>query len=868
MKNSSKPTAKKNRGRQKTDLQPVKTSKPGRVSAPISKSPKAAQAQAGNLKKEMVLRENEIRYRTKAEEALETSHSLLEAAIDSTADGLLIVDLKGKISQFNRKFVELWHIPQEILATGEDEKAIAFVLDQLKDPTAFLSKVKELYSHPQAESFDNLEFKDGRIFERYSQPHRLGEKIVGRVWSFRDVTARKRAEEALSKSEAELRALVEQVPAIIYTESADQPGKTIYISPQIEAITGYTPAEWMGSPNFWDEIVHPEDREYLDAEDARTNLTGEPFRAEYRIYTRDRSVLWILDEAVLICDDAGRALFWQGVMHDISDKKLAEKAQQESQARFTTIFNTSPISISITRLKDGRLIEVNPAFQEMYGFTRSEVVGHTLSELKICLTMDECELMMKTLINGGQVRNFETKFRRKSGEIGDLLTSADLIDLAGERYMISVQQDITDRKRTEDALSKSEAEMRALFTAMPDLVMVIDKDGRYTSIAPTAHNLLYRPPDELIGKTIADVFPQEQAAEFLGSIRTALKENRTVHLEYSLAIEGKIVWFSASISPMTEELVVWIARDITERKQADEMIARSAEELKQAQSFAHVGSFAWDLKAGRLEFSDELNRIFGFKKKSAPDLTVNALIKTIHPDDQNVVEDIFASIARDEKPAPHEFRILWPDGSVHLILVETGEFNLDEAGKPAMIKGIAQDITERRRAEEALLQSEELFRTAFRTSPDSININRLEDGLYVDINEGFTSMTGYTREETLGRTSAVINIWYDLADRRRLVEGLQKDGEVNNLEAKFRMKDGWVLTGLMSAKVILLKGVPHILSITRNIEEIKRAEMALRESNKELARLYRASAALISGAFLNTGEQAQKIVEVVQQEFG
>ncbi len=172
----------------------------------------------------------------------------------------------------------------------------------------------------------------------------------------------------MSKSEAELRALVEQVPAIIYTESADQPGKTIYISPQIEAITGYTPAEWMSSSNFWDEIVHPEDLEYLNAEDARTNLTGEPFRAEYRIYTRDRSVLWILDEAVLICDDAGRPLFWQGVMHDISDKKLAEKAQQESQARFTTIFNTSPISISITRLADGRLIEVNPAFQEMFGY--------------------------------------------------------------------------------------------------------------------------------------------------------------------------------------------------------------------------------------------------------------------------------------------------------------------------------------------------------------------------------------------------------------------------------------------------------------------------------------------------------------------
>ena len=478
-------------------------------------------------------------------------------------------------------------------------------------------------------------------------------------------------------------------------KSADQPGKTIYISPQIEAITGYTPAEWMSSSNFWDEIVHPEDLEYLNAEDARTNLTGEPFRAEYRIYTRDRRVLWILDEAILICDDTGRPLFWQGVMHDISDKKLAEKAQQESQARFTTIFNTSPISISITRLADGRLVEVNPAFEEMFGYTRAEIVGRTSRELNVWADYAERGRLLRLLSKYTHVRNFETSFRRKSGEVGDLLASAEKIELAGEPHLLLVMQDITDRKQTLEALSKSEAELRALLAAMPDLVMVIDQDGRYTSIAPTAPNLLYRPSEELVGRTIADVFPQEQAAEFLDSIRTALKENRTFHLEYSLVIEEKIVWFSASISPMTEELVVWIARDITERKQADEMARRSAEELKQAQSFAHVGSFAWDLKAGRLEFSDELNRIFGFKKKIAPDLMVNALIRTIHPDDQNVVEEIFASIARDEKPAPHQFRILWPDGSVHLILAETGEFDRDEAGKPAMIKGIAQDITER-----------------------------------------------------------------------------------------------------------------------------------------------------------------------------
>lgn len=122
-------------------------------------------------------------------------------------------------------------------------------------------------------------------------------------------------------------------------------------------------------------------------------------------------------------------------------------------------------------------------------------------------------------------------------------------------------------------------------------------------------------------------------------------------------------------------------------------------------------------------------------------------------------------------------------------------------------------------AARALRESEERFRIAFRTSPDSININRLRDGLYIDINEGFTVITGYSREDVIGRSSLEINIWADPADRQILIERLKRDGHMENLEARFRMKDGRVLTGLMSARVIMLEGEPHILSVTRNIDD-------------------------------------------------
>ncbi len=148
----------------------------------------------------------------------------------------------------------------------------------------------------------------------------------------------------------------------------------------------------------------------------------------------------------------------------------------------------------------------------------------------------------------------------------------------------------------------------------------------------------------------------------------------------------------------------------------------------------------------------------------------------------------------------------------------------------------ARLYAELKQAENALRESEERFRLAYATSPDAININRLEDGLYVDINEGFTRLTGYTREDVLGRRYLDIDIWCDPADRQELVRGLKEKGYYENLEADFRLKDGSFTTALMSAKIIILRGVPHILSITRDIGEWKRMQLKQRQLEERLHR--------------------------------
>ncbi len=152
-----------------------------------------------------------IRLRAKEiSEELEQSVSVLTSTLEATGEGILVVDNDGRYTRFNRAFGELWRIPQEIVEQRESEVALTYVRDQLKDPEQFYATVKRLYADREAESYDTLDFKDGRVFERYSRPQRIGDEIVGRVWSFRDVTERKRAEEATERYRDHLEDLVEE----------------------------------------------------------------------------------------------------------------------------------------------------------------------------------------------------------------------------------------------------------------------------------------------------------------------------------------------------------------------------------------------------------------------------------------------------------------------------------------------------------------------------------------------------------------------------------------------------------------------------------------------------------------------------------
>ena len=201
---------------------------------------------------------------------------------------------------------------------------------------------------------------------------------------------------------------------------------------------------------------------------------------------------------------------------------------------------------------------------------------------------------------------------------------------------------------------------------------------------------------------------------------------------------------------------------------------------------------------------------------------------------------------------------------------------VDDAGAIIAISGISTDITERARTEEMLRISEERFRLAFHTSPDAINLNRFSDGRFIDVNQGFTDLMGFTREEVIGKSSLDLNIWENPDDRKRLAKGLMETGFVENLEARFVRKSGEVGVGLMSARIMRVNDEDVILSITRDITEIILAQEALRQSESRFRKIVNGSPTgihlyelLQDGrlVFIGANEAADRLLGVNHQQF-
>ena len=265
--------------------------------------------------------------REEALEALRKSETQLRATLEAVADGILAVDNKGKVVQANRRFADLWRIPQSLMDRSDDGALLDFVLNQLTDPDSFLKKVQSIYDS-DTEDIDKITFKDGRFFESYSLPMIIDGIRIGRVWSFRDITQRKQMEKKLKNSEEKFRMLAESSAFAIMMYQSD---RWIYANRAAEEISGYTEEE-LYSMHFWD-FVHPDYRDMIK-ERAVDRHQGKmvPRSYEFKIIAKNGAEKWVsLSGNRIQYEDKPTALI---SVTDISKRKIVEAALKESEQRY------------------------------------------------------------------------------------------------------------------------------------------------------------------------------------------------------------------------------------------------------------------------------------------------------------------------------------------------------------------------------------------------------------------------------------------------------------------------------------------------------------------------------------------------------
>ncbi|BCR04418.1 hypothetical protein DESUT3_14870 [Desulfuromonas versatilis] len=410
--------------------------------------------------------------RRRSREAQENSLSLLRATLESTADGILVTDNDGGVVTCNRKFAEMWRIPQTLLANRSSRELLDFVLPQVKDPDGFLERTRMLSQGSEVEDWDTVPFEDGRIYERFTKAQRVAGGIVGRVWSFRDVTQRRRFEQELLKTRDFYLTIFEEFPAMIWR--SNQTGKCDYFNRTWLDFTGKSMNEEIGER--WLENVHPDDLGTFLGQFRQALQARSMFSVELRLRRHDGCYRWMTTVGRPFNDFAGRFAGFIGASFDITERREA----LEQVRNLSLAVEQSPNSVVVTDLR-GRIVYVNPKFTEVSGFSLEEVRGMTPAVLRSGRTTAEEYRKLWNTIGSGQVWKGEFLNKRKTGEL--FWESALISPVTGPdqkiTHFVAVKEDITERKRTQE----SERRSRGLSEAMTEATLCFLQQGSINEVA-------------------------------------------------------------------------------------------------------------------------------------------------------------------------------------------------------------------------------------------------------------------------------------------------------------------------------------------------------------------------------------------------
>ena len=686
--------------------------------------------------------------------------------------------------------------------------------------------------------------KDGTIFPVEITTSTL--HVNGRVMlcgALRDISGHVEAERALNQTQESYKLVTDHIPVVVHSAFATPDGPKLLVSGRVAELTGHTAEEFEADRDLYSRLVYPDDRKVYWDRVNETIHTLSPMDIEYRIIAKDGTLKWVRERVVITPNDHGGVRRLDGILEDISDRRAAEQKVLEGQQRYRALFEGSHDAIMTLAPPSWNFTSGNPATVEMFGGAdEEEFISQSPWQLSPEFQPDgadspeKARQMIEMAMEKGS-HFFEWTHKRLNGEEFPATVLLTRMTLGDQTFLQATVRDITEHKRSEEALQESEERLRSTMSSIDDLVFVHDADGVFLDYYHTPDtSVLYVPPEVFLGKHFEDVLPPAVAKLFRIAFETVKEMGAVQQFDYALEIGGRQKWYSAKVSPRTDADggfagATVVARDVTARKQAEQDLRDSEERLKAAQQLARVGSWTWDLTDNTFEMSDEMLRIHGLSKADA--LTdVRSMVETaVHPDDRRYVQDRVKAVSASE---PYEaddmtFRVVRPDGEIRWIVATPGRpWRTGPDGQPTVMMGTLQDITERREAEQDLalnarmVSASSLGITAYRSSGECIMVNDAAAGL-----------VGGTRDQLLAQNFRHIASWQGTPMLARAEEALAA-GEERSAEITVTSTFGKEVSLRCRFLGFEFQDRRYLMMLMEDISERLRAQSDLRSERDKL----------------------------------
>jgi PAS domain S-box-containing protein len=589
----------------------------------------------------------------------------------------------------------------------------------------------------------------------------------------------------------------------------------------------------------------------------RKNISS---RYELDIITRKKNRKTVLASVAPRFDEKGAYVGAFGAIMDITERKQVEEALRESERRFHAIFDQTFQFIGLMA-PDGTLMEANRSALSFAGIEETDVLGKPFWETPWWTHSSELQDRLRDAVSkaaAGEFIRFEATHPAGDGHLHHIdFSLKPVADAVGNvNLLIPEGRDITERKRAETALRENEEKYRTLLENLPQKIFYKNTELAYVSCNANYAEDLGITSEEIVGRTDFEFFPKELAEKYRADDRRVINSGRAEEIEERYVHRGEERRVQTVKTPIEDDNgdvvgILGIFWDITERKRAEEALRRSEHALAKAEEIAHLGSWELDLHTRKEAWSDETYRLLGLDpQQTAP--SRDTFLSRVHADDRESVLLAIGDALAGKKPYDTEFRIIRSDEKAR-ILRSQGEVIRDESGRPVRMVGVAQDITERKRAEEALRDSSDALTKM--VEEQNVLLEHTRDfvyrhdtnGLFNYLSPAVEQVTGYSVQEWWKHYTAYMT---DNPINKKVIEYTEETLRTGRERPPYLVeiahKDGRPVMLEVGERPYFEEGkVAGIVGVARDVTERHRAEVALRESEQRLEAILDNSTAVI-----------------------